>query len=81
MCTTCHSKVTNKVFSKEKVWAAKNNPWSIKNGHTKYELDFSGEHLYVVLGNLEIVSAAFPLVINGVPIFLSLILKKKNQLF
>lgn len=68
LCATCHSKVTNKVFSKQRVWEAKNNPWALKNGHTKYGFEFTGECFYIVLGNLEIVSAAFPLVINGVPI-------------
>lgn len=68
LCPLCHSKVTKKVFSKELVWQAKKEPWAIKNGHTKYGLDFSGENLTFVLGNLEIENAHSPLTINGIPI-------------
>jgi hypothetical protein len=51
LCPLCHQKVTNKVFSKDLVWQAKKEPWAIKNGHTKYGLDFFGDEFKFVLGN------------------------------
>jgi hypothetical protein len=68
LCPLCHRKVTNKVFSKDLIWQAKKEPWAIKNGHTKYGLDFFGDEFKFVLGNFEIDSPHIPLVIGGVPI-------------
>ncbi|HHU0330723.1 TPA: HNH endonuclease signature motif containing protein [Klebsiella variicola] len=68
LCNSCHGKVTNGIFSKEKVWKAKSNPKAKQLGFVRDALDPKTGAMEIIIGKNSSSSIDCVLSINGKPI-------------
>lgn len=80
LCGICHSKVTKGVFSKDKVFTAKRNPWCVENGHTCMGLDFTGEDIIFQIGDTVFINSQMPLTVSGKPILSAYYSEKQKSI-
>lgn len=59
LCGGCHDKVTRKVWSKEKVAKANDNPLSRLRGYASEQIDIGASHPVISIGNNRILNSFF----------------------
>lgn len=68
LCSLCHDKVTKKIFSKKKVWAAKLNPKTKQKGFSRDVLDPENTSRTIFIGSSEFSMQQVLLVIHNKPV-------------
>ncbi|MGR7448908.1 HNH endonuclease [Klebsiella aerogenes] len=68
LCSLCHDKVTKKIFSKKKVWAAKANPKTKQEGFTRDVLDPENTPRTVYIGSSQISMQTVLLIVHNKPV-------------
>lgn len=69
LCPSCHQKVTNKLWSKDKVKKALEKPMCFQKGFSFDAFDIGCEHPRVFLGNTEFSDTSTILEVDGDPLF------------
>lgn len=66
LCSTCHSNITRKFWSKSRVKDARNHPYCKQQGTSHFELDISNDFQFIVkVGQTEFINPKKIIEING----------------
>lgn len=67
LCSGCHGKVTGRRISKKKVWEAKKNPFALKYGHVKENIELVDSQS-ILLGDCKFDLTSIVLLVYGKPL-------------
>lgn len=68
LCPTCHSNVTRKFWSKDKIIRANAQPFCLQKGNPRAMLDFSGDHPILVFGGMTFHKCRIPIQVYEHPL-------------
>lgn len=69
LCPQCHSKVTTRMWSKQKIKSAMSNPRCKQNGFSSEFFDLGQSHPTLAFGGMTLRSCQIPIQVRGVPLF------------
>ncbi len=69
LCSTCHSNVTRKFWSKEKIRAARNAPHCKQTGFSWGHFDFGDQHPAIRFAGVTFRRCTIPVAVSGLPVF------------